>query len=96
MIYELCIETLLFTLKACESAASANKWLIVNVQNIQEFACQVLNRDVWSNSTVKELIRRRFVLWQVDIIPQNQVITPFERVLFEFLLITFILYLSRR
>nr|CAB3267482.1 UBX domain-containing protein 7-like [Phallusia mammillata] len=42
-----------------------SKWLIVNVQNIREFVCQVLNRDVWSNSSVKSLIKEHFVFWQV-------------------------------
>uniref|UniRef100_A0A915PZ28 UBX domain-containing protein n=1 Tax=Setaria digitata TaxID=48799 RepID=A0A915PZ28_9BILA len=40
-------------------------WLLVNVQDDLEFACQILNRDVWSNSSVKELLRSNFVFWQV-------------------------------
>ncbi|VDK84603.1 unnamed protein product [Litomosoides sigmodontis] len=40
-------------------------WLLVNVQDDLEFACQALNRDVWSNSSVKELLRSNFVFWQV-------------------------------
>ncbi|KAM3727555.1 UBX domain-containing protein [Dirofilaria immitis] len=40
-------------------------WLLVNVQDDLEFACQTLNRDVWSNSSVKELLRSNFVFWQV-------------------------------
>lgn len=50
---------------ACDAGRAANKWLMVNVQNVQEFSCQVLNRDVWSNSTVKRVVREHFVLWQV-------------------------------
>lgn len=42
-----------------------NRWLMVNVQNVQEFACQVLNRDVWSNSIIKSIINEHFVFWQV-------------------------------
>ena len=38
---------------------------MVNVQNVQEFSCQVLNRDVWSNPAVKEIITEHFVFWQV-------------------------------
>ena len=52
-------------LKACDAGRAANKWLMVNVQNVQEFSCQVLNRDVWSNSTVKRVVHEHFVLWQV-------------------------------
>ncbi|EFO20698.2 UBX domain-containing protein [Loa loa] len=40
-------------------------WLLVNIQDDLEFACQTLNRDVWSNSSVKELLRSNFVFWQV-------------------------------
>ncbi|KAH9398624.1 UBX domain-containing protein 7 [Tyrophagus putrescentiae] len=41
-----------------------NMWLMVNIQNPQEFACQVLNRDVWSNSTVKSILKEHFIFWQ--------------------------------
>ena len=41
------------------------KWLLVNVQDSSEFASQVLNRDVWSNHNVKEVIRQYFIFWQV-------------------------------
>lgn len=43
------------------------KWLLVNVQDVKEFACQTLNRDIWSNEGVKELIQTNFVFWQVGI-----------------------------
>jgi hypothetical protein len=50
---------------ACDVGKAMNRWLLVNVQNVQEFACQMLNRDVWSNTTVKEVVKAHFVLWQV-------------------------------
>uniref|UniRef100_A0A915E454 UBX domain-containing protein n=1 Tax=Ditylenchus dipsaci TaxID=166011 RepID=A0A915E454_9BILA len=40
-------------------------WLLVNIQKADEFACQVLNRDVWSAPIVKEVISSNFLLWQV-------------------------------
>lgn len=49
---------------ARQAAASANRWLIATIHNTSEFQCQVLNRDVWSNAAIQELIRQRFVLWQ--------------------------------
>ena len=52
-------------LEAREYAKSMNRWLLVNVQNPQEFACQILNRDVWPNEQVREMIKDHFVLWQV-------------------------------
>ena len=38
---------------------------MVNVQNVSEFPCQVLNRDVWSNGAIKELIKENFLFLQV-------------------------------
>jgi len=38
---------------------------MVNIQNVQEFKCQVLNRDIWSNATVKALVKKHFIFWQV-------------------------------
>ncbi|XP_058796379.1 UBX domain-containing protein 7-like [Phymastichus coffea] len=51
--------------EARDYAKSINRWLLVNVQNQQEFACQVLNRDVWPNEQIREIVKDHFVLWQV-------------------------------
>uniref|UniRef100_F7BMH5 UBX domain-containing protein n=1 Tax=Ciona intestinalis TaxID=7719 RepID=F7BMH5_CIOIN len=50
---------------AREEGTKSKKWLLVNIQNTKEFACQVLNRDVWSSSSVKTIIKENFVFWQV-------------------------------
>jgi hypothetical protein len=50
---------------AREQGIRLNRWLMINVQNVQEFSCQVLNRDVWSNPAVKDIITQHFVFWQV-------------------------------
>ncbi|KAK7101896.1 UBX domain-containing protein 7-like [Littorina saxatilis] len=50
---------------AREAGTSHKKWLLVNIQNVQEFTCQVLNRDIWSDITVKGLVKKHFVFWQV-------------------------------
>lgn len=42
-----------------------NKWLLLNVQNPSDFECQCLNRDIWSDETVKEIIKANFVFSQV-------------------------------
>lgn len=55
-------------LEAREYAKNINRWLLVNVQNQQEFACQILNRDIWSNQQVREIVKDHFVLLQVTII----------------------------
>ncbi|GFT07242.1 UBX domain-containing protein 7 [Nephila pilipes] len=50
---------------ARETGHMSNRWLMVNIQDSQEFSCQVLNRDVWSNNDVKSLITKHFIFWQV-------------------------------
>lgn len=47
-----------------EAGTVKNKWLLVNIQNVREFACQTLNRDVWANQTVKDIIKEHFIFWQ--------------------------------
>ncbi|XP_071478043.1 UBX domain-containing protein 7-like [Diadema antillarum] len=50
---------------AREAGQNQGKWLMVNVQDVREFSCQKLNRDVWSDSTVRSIIREAFIFWQV-------------------------------
>ncbi|KAI4728388.1 hypothetical protein E4T49_03747 [Aureobasidium sp. EXF-10728] len=40
------------------------KWIIVNVQDPSIFDCQVLNRDIWKNSQIKETIQENFIFLQ--------------------------------
>ena len=54
-----------FRPQAREKGTSENQWVLINIQNVQEFPCQVLNRDVWSNPAVKDIIKQSFVFWQV-------------------------------
>lgn len=51
---------------AREAGSVKNKWLLVNIQDGTEFLCQTLNRDVWSNQTVKDILKEHFIFWQVD------------------------------
>jgi len=53
--------------EARENAKRNKKWLLVNIQDSSEFACQVLNRDLWKNKDVKELIKEHFVFIQYPI-----------------------------
>lgn len=50
---------------ARDHGVAQRKWLMVNVQNTEEFSCQVLNRDVWSSQRVRDIVRANFVFWQV-------------------------------
>ena len=44
------------------------KWLLVNLQDSKEFASQVLNRDVWSNDNIEDIISAHFLFWQVNLL----------------------------
>ncbi|KAJ8662049.1 hypothetical protein O0I10_002381 [Lichtheimia ornata] len=46
------------------TAREQTKWLMVNIQDPTEFTCQMLNRDLWSDETVKEFVRESFVFLQ--------------------------------
>ncbi|XP_064639212.1 UBX domain-containing protein 7-like isoform X2 [Lineus longissimus] len=50
---------------ARDAGTKSNRWMIVNIQNVQEFCCQALNRDVWSQAAVKSIIQEHFLFWQV-------------------------------
>lgn len=52
---------------ARDYAKDQNKWLIVNVQDMSDFNCQVLNRDIWSSERLRAVIKKYFIFWQVAI-----------------------------
>lgn len=51
--------------EAREKGKSEKKWLLVNVQNQENFHCQVLNRDIWKmHSAIWHLVNENFVFMQ--------------------------------
>jgi len=46
-------------------AKDARRWLLVNIQTEDDFACHALNRDVWHDELVENLVREGFVFWQI-------------------------------
>jgi hypothetical protein len=46
-------------------ACSVNKWVLLNVQSHDDFACKCLNRDLWSDETVQEIIKANFIFNQI-------------------------------
>lgn len=52
---------------ARDFAKEQNKWLIVNIQDMSDFNCQVLNRDIWSSEKLRAIIKKYFIFWQVAI-----------------------------
>lgn len=49
-----------------EKAKAEGKWVLVNVQQADAFASHTLNRDVWSDETVTDLVEENFLFWQRD------------------------------
>ncbi|CAG8620391.1 15160_t:CDS:10 [Funneliformis mosseae] len=47
-------------------ARNDGKWLMVDIQNIKEFSSQLLNRDLWTDKTVKDVIRAHFLFLQYN------------------------------
>ncbi|CAG8507903.1 1623_t:CDS:10, partial [Paraglomus brasilianum] len=48
-----------------QDAKEKNKWLMVTIHDYTEFACQVLNRDLWSEQTVKAVVKADFLFMQL-------------------------------
>lgn len=49
---------------ALQHAEMNQQWLLVNIQQNDEFACHALNRDIWNNISIQQLIADKFILWQ--------------------------------
>jgi UBX domain-containing protein 7 len=45
-------------------AKDTKRWLLVNIQRDSEFSSHALNRDVWRDELVENLIREGFIFWQ--------------------------------
>lgn len=45
-------------------AKDARRWLLVNIQRDAEFSSHALNRDVWRDDLVENLVREGFMFWQ--------------------------------
>lgn len=45
-------------------AKDTKRWLLVNIQRDAEFSSHALNRDVWRDELVENLIREGFIFWQ--------------------------------
>ncbi|GAM88823.1 hypothetical protein ANO11243_068570 [Dothideomycetidae sp. 11243] len=49
---------------AREEGKDEEKWILVNVQDPSIFDCQVLNRDIWKNPSIKETVKENFIFMQ--------------------------------
>lgn len=48
-----------------QTAKMQKKCLLVNIQSDSEFDCHKLNRDVWKDETVENIIECKCIFWQV-------------------------------
>jgi len=52
--------------EARDEGKDDKKWLLVNLQDMSDFNCQALNRDIWKDATVKSLVNENFIFLQYD------------------------------
>ncbi|KAI0395757.1 hypothetical protein F5Y17DRAFT_422180 [Xylariaceae sp. FL0594] len=52
--------------EAREEGKAEKKWIMVNLQDLDIFHCQVLNRDVWKDENLQLLIKEHFIFLQYD------------------------------
>lgn len=45
-------------------ARERKKWIMINIQTVDIFQCQALNRDLWSDKNIKKLVKDNFVFLQ--------------------------------
>ncbi|KAK3488511.1 hypothetical protein B0T13DRAFT_97981 [Neurospora crassa] len=52
--------------EARDEGKEEKKWIMVNLQDMADFNCQALNRDIWKDEPIKELVKHNFVFLQYD------------------------------
>lgn len=52
--------------EARDEGKDDKKWIMVNLQDMSDFHCQALNRDIWKDETIKALVRENFIFLQYD------------------------------
>ncbi|KAI8623848.1 hypothetical protein F5Y19DRAFT_344084 [Xylariaceae sp. FL1651] len=52
--------------EARDEGKEEKKWIMVNLQDLDIFQCQVLNRDVWKDENIQALIKEHFIFLQYE------------------------------
>ncbi|KAK0624819.1 hypothetical protein B0T17DRAFT_616985 [Bombardia bombarda] len=52
--------------EAREEGKEAQKWIMVNLQDMSDFNCQALNRDIWKDEPIRALVRENFIFLQYE------------------------------
>lgn len=47
-------------------AKKRNKWILINIQDVNNFECMKLNRDIWSDPIIKCILKENFLFNQFD------------------------------
>lgn len=56
-----------FTIEEARDEGKAEKkWIMANLQDMSDFNCQALNRDIWKNESIAEVIKENFIFLQYD------------------------------
>ena len=45
-------------------ATQVERWMVVNIQKTDEFSCLELNRDIWRNDAIQDVIGACYIFWQ--------------------------------
>ncbi|KAJ2874925.1 UBX domain protein Ubx2, partial [Coemansia asiatica] len=51
---------------ARQAARESGKWVLINVQDVTDFRCQALNRDIWRQQIIKDVVSKDFVFFQTS------------------------------
>lgn len=49
---------------AREEGKAEEKWILVNIQDPAVFDCQILNRDIWKNESIRDTVKENFLFMQ--------------------------------
>ncbi len=52
--------------EARDEGKDSKKWILVNLQDMGDFNCQALNRDIWKDDAIKSLIQENFIFLQYE------------------------------
>ncbi|KAH7034740.1 uncharacterized protein B0I36DRAFT_372604 [Microdochium trichocladiopsis] len=52
--------------QARDEGKDEKKWLLVNLQDMSDFMCQALNRDLWKDERIISLVKEHFIFLQYD------------------------------
>ncbi|KAG7292769.1 hypothetical protein NEMBOFW57_002810 [Staphylotrichum longicolle] len=52
--------------EARDEGKDSKKWILVNLQDMSDFNCQALNRDIWKDAAVRSLVQENFIFLQYE------------------------------